>query len=133
MGFRNFFIIAVGLTLAACASAPPPRNQQNSSSVYPTPQVRCPDCGRVERIQVSQVSGGTDGKSAVLGGIVGGVASGTASTGYGPVQRAVTPNYRISVRMDDGRHLVFIQGTISPNLREGSTVRIENGRAVLLR
>ncbi len=133
MGFRSLFIVAVGLTLAACASAPPQRNQQSPGNDYPTPQVRCPDCGRVERIEVSQVSGASNGKSAVLGGIVGGVASGSSATGYGPVQRAVTPNYRISVRMDDGRRLVFIQGAISPNLHEGSTVRIENGRVVLLR
>jgi hypothetical protein len=35
--------------------------------------------------------------------------------------------------MDDGRHLVITQNTVSANLRIGSLVRIADGRVVLLR
>ncbi len=132
MGFRHFIVVALALALGACASSPPPRNQPPVSIGPTTPQARCPECGRVERIEVQQVTSASKPTGTVLSGIVGGIASG-ATIDYGPAKRIVTPNYRISVRMDDGRHLVFVQGVISPNLREGSNVRIESGRVVLLR
>ena len=132
MGFRNLIVVALVLTLGACASSPPPRKQPPVGIGVPAQQVRCPNCGRVERIEVQQVTSDSRPTGAVLNGIVGGVASG-AATDYGPAKRTARPNYRISVHMDDGRNLVFVQGVISPNLRAGSNVRIESGRVVLLR
>jgi outer membrane lipoprotein SlyB len=132
MGSRHVIIAALALALGACASSPPPRDQPPLGIGTPLQQVRCPDCGRVERIEVLQVTSDSKPTGTVLSGIVGGVASG-AATDYGPAKHAARPNYRISVHMDDGRHLVFVQGAISPSLREGSTVRIDSGRVILLR
>jgi outer membrane lipoprotein SlyB len=140
MGIRHIIVAAVGLALGACVTAPPPRPEPPASveTPAPAPQVRCPNCGRVERIEVRQVQVQAQAQAqarntgAVLGGVVGGVVSGTSSSAA-TAKPAMRQSYRISVRMDDGRHLVFIQGAISPNLREGSNVRIENGRVILFR
>lgn len=112
--------------LAACASQPPPRFLGP-----PTPApARCLDCGKVERIEVVEATGKAHGNSAVLGGVLGGVLSSSAGKDIGKI---VTHDYRILVRMDDGRRLTVTQGTISPNLREGSPVRIDHGQVVLMR
>ena len=149
---RSYKLITASLLLAglsACASNPPSQSYGQSSD-YNAP-VRCYECGTVERIEAIQVTGQSTGGGAVLGGIVGGVIGNQfgrgdgkkAATVVGVVGGAVAGNaieknsvkhdYRISVRMDDGRHLSFTQGTISSNLREGSYVRIDNDRVVLLR
>lgn len=147
---RCKFLLAamMAATLGACASSP-------SSTGYgraPAPSVnRCYECGTVERIEVLEVSGRSSGGGAVLGGIVGGVLGnqvgkgdgkkaatvagvvGGAVAGNAIEKRSVKHDYRITVRMDDGRRVTVTQPTISANLREGSVVRIDNGRAILMR
>ena len=142
-------IAVLASALGACASGPQSRSY-GSAPVYTAP-VRCYDCGTVERIDVIQVTGQSSGTGAVLGGIVGGVlgnqvgkgdgkkaatvagAVGGAVAGNAIEKRTVKQDYRITVRMDDGRRLTFTQGTISQYLRVGSPVRIDNGRVILLR
>ena len=135
--------------LSACASGP---SSTRYGSSEPAPSVsRCYECGTVERIEVLEVSGQSSGGGAVLGGIVGGVlgnqvgkgdgkkaatvagAVGGAVAGNAIEKRSVKHDYRITVRMDDGRRVTVTQPTISANLREGSVVRVDNGRAVLMR
>ena len=127
MGFRNYWIAALALMLGACASVPPPRSSASPGNRTTPPRVACQDCGRVERIEVVQATDDAHATGAFLGGIVGGIAGNTDK------KPAMKRAYRVSVRMDDGRHLTLIQGIISPNLRAGSHVRIDNGRVILLR
>jgi outer membrane lipoprotein SlyB len=135
MDIRHIIVAAVGLALGACVTAPPPRYQPPPATANietPAPQVRCPNCGRVVRIEVLQVTTPSRHSGAILGGVVGGVVSGT-TTGASADKPTIKPSYRIAILMDDGRHLVLSQEVISPNLREGSNVRVENGRVILLR
>lgn len=147
---RCKFLLAamMAATLGACASSP----SSTSYGSAPPPAVnRCYECGTVERIEVLEVSGRSSGGGAVLGGIVGGVLGnqvgkgdgkkaatvagvvGGAVAGNAIEKRSVKHDYRITVRMDDGRRVTVTQPTISANLREGSVVRIDNGRAILMR
>lgn len=112
--------------LAACASQP---SQRYLGPPVPAP-ARCLDCGRVERIEVVNATGVAHGNGAVLGGVLGGVLSNPAGKDSAQL---VKHDYRISVRMDDGRRLTITQGLISSNLKEGSPVRIDHGRVVLMR
>ena len=132
MRLRKLFIAILGLGLAACASTPASRIENAPPAESPAPQVGCPDCGRVVRIEVSQVTTSSRHSGAVLGGVVGGVVSGT-TTGATADKPTAKPRYRIAVLMDDGRHLVLSQEVISPNLREGSKVRVVNGRVIVIR
>jgi len=139
------------MALAGCAtsgygspgygSAPPPSGSS----------VSCYDCGTVTRIEM--IGGGTapSATGAVLGGLVGAVAgrkiadSQTDSEGRkntatvaGAVAGAVAGNaiqknvgggsYNVYVRMDDGRTTVVTQNDLD-GIREGSYVRVYNGRA----
>lgn len=115
----------------------------------------CYDCGTVTRIE-SVARGGNvpNATGAVLGGIVGAVAGHEISdrTGgskgnqniaavAGAVGGAVAGNaiqnrvqtsgtYNIHVRMNDGRNIVLTQSDLG-GIREGSNVRVGNGRATL--
>ena len=66
----------------------------------------------------------------IVFGVLGGVLSNPAGKDSAQL---VKHDYRISVRMDDGRRLTITQGLISANLKEGSPVRIDHGRVVLMR
>jgi len=130
--FRILFVAFLSLGLAACASSPTSRVENAPPAETPAPQVGCPDCGRVVRIEVTQITTQSRNTGAVLGGVVGGVVGGT-TTGGTNAKPTAKPSYRIAVLMDDGRHLVLVQGVISPNLHEGSKVRVDHGRVILLR
>ncbi len=153
MNTRLTILAVLSATLAACASQPSSnygRNYYPPSAPYNEP-TRCYDCGRVERIEVAYGARDNTGTGAVLGGIVGGVLGNQvgkgdgrkAATVAGVVGGAVAGNaieknrsgqiYNITVRMDDGRRLVLSQNTISDDLRNGSPVRVINGRVVPLR
>ena len=139
------------LALAGCAtsgygspgygSAPPPSGSR----------VSCYDCGTVTRIEMVGGSTAPSATGAVLGGLVGAVAgrkiadSQTDSEGRkntatvagavaGAVAgRAIQKNvgggtYNVYVRMDDGRTTVVTQNDLD-GIREGSYVRVYNGRA----
>lgn len=142
---------ALVLLVSACASSPPPRYGEAPRGYGPPSAARCYDCGVVERIDVVYVTGESSGTGAVLGGIVGGVlgnqvgkgdgkkaatvagAVGGAVAGNAIEKRTTKKQYRITVRMDDGTRLTTTQGSISTYLREGSYVRVDNGRVILLR
>ncbi|SFK66012.1 glycine zipper 2TM domain-containing protein [Lysobacter sp. cf310] len=144
---------AATLALAGCATGP------GYSSGYGNPQpsygnapANCYDCGTVTRIE--QLAGGSSAPSktgAVLGGIVGAVAGHEISshTGgskgnqnvaavAGAVGGAIAGNaiqnrvdggrFNVYVRMDDGRTTVVTQNDLG-GIREGSYVRVYNGRA----
>jgi len=109
----------------------------------------CQNCGTVTRITV----GGASGKAgAVIGGIIGAVAGHEISAQTGgstgnqnistvagaaagaaagnAIQKNRSDGYTVHVRMDDGRTTAVTQGDVS-GFREGSRVRIDNGRAYL--
>ena len=120
----------------------------------------CYDCGTVTRIEVTSAgttSGLPNATGAVLGGIVGAVAGREISdqtggskgnqnmaTAAGAVAGAVAGNaiqnrsqanngtggYNVYVRMNDGRTTVVTQNDLG-GIREGSSVRVYNGRASL--
>jgi outer membrane lipoprotein SlyB len=72
----------------------------------------------------NQVGGGTGKKVATVAGAVGG-----AYAGKNIARKSEKTRYRVTVRMDDGHTETVTQSSIG-NLREGSSVRIKNGRAV---
>lgn len=152
--FRLLGLAAVAtFALAGCAtgpgyyggnSSPPPRYGSSTASCY--------DCGTVTRIE--QVSGttSTGTAGAVLGGLVGAAAAreiaknqtdsegrqntatvagavGGAVAGRA-IQRNVSggANFNVYVRMNDGRTTVVSQSDLN-GIREGSYVRVYNGRA----
>ncbi|HMB56410.1 MAG TPA: glycine zipper 2TM domain-containing protein [Arenimonas sp.] len=151
MKFRLLAFAVVGATLAACASQPSPGYGRASAPSAPPMAVRCLDCGRVEAIETVYGARQNTRTGAVLGGIVGGVVGNQvgkgdgkkAATVAGVVGGAIAGNaienkrneqtYNITVRMEDGRLVVINQNTISPELRQGSPVRVTGNRVVLLR
>jgi outer membrane lipoprotein SlyB len=142
--------LAVGLSFAAgCASTNP---GYSSGGNYPTGNGsygNCYDCGVVTNIEGA--GNGTTG--AVVGGILGAVVghevsshtggskgnqnlSAVAGAAAGAVAgNAISKNrfdsgYIIHVRMNDGR-MTSVNQTDLQGVREGSRVRISNGRAYL--
>ena len=151
--------LAASLALAGCATTSPGYNSGYGSTYGAPPPVTgtCYDCGTVTRIDVNG-SGGSNvpnATGAVLGGIVGAVAgreiakNSTDSTGkqntataVGAVAGAVAGNaiqnraqanngsYTIYVRMANGTTTSVTQNDLG-GIREGSYVRVYNGRAWL--
>lgn len=139
------------LALAGCATTSP-----NYGYGSPTPASSsasaCYDCGTVERIEtVVQGSTAPSATGAVLGGIVGAVAGHeiSAHTGgskgnqnvatvAGAAAGAVAGNaiqkkrgvYNVYVRMNNGNVVTVTQSDLG-GIREGSYVRVYNGRASL--
>ena len=122
----------------------------------PASTASCYDCGTVTRIETTYgtQSNVPNATGAVLGGIVGAVAGREISsktggskgnrniaTVGGAVAGAVAGNaiqnheqaqgaYNVYVRMNDGRQTIVTQGDLG-GIREGSYVRVSNGRAYL--
>lgn len=123
----------------------------------PASTASCYDCGTVTRIETTYgtQSNVPNATGAVLGGIVGAVAGREISnktggsrgnqniaTVGGAVAGAVAGNaiqnhrqandggYNVYVRMNDGRQSVVSQNDLG-GIREGSYVRVSNGRAYL--
>ena len=146
------------LALAGCASTSPGYSSGGYGGGYsnaPAPTQGCYDCGVVTRID-QRSRGGTapNATGAVLGGIVGAVAGReiadrttdsdgrrNTATVAGAVGGAVAGNaiqnrvqaqatYDVHVRLDDGRMTVVSQADLG-GIREGSYVRVNNGRAFL--
>jgi outer membrane lipoprotein SlyB len=137
------------LALAGCASTSPSYNG-NTGYNTPPPAQSCYDCGTVTRIDAvgGQQTSGTTG--AVLGGVVGAVAGHelakntskgkqNTATVAGAVGGAVAgsaiqknmnkaQSYNVYVRMDNGNTVTLNQADIG-GIREGSYVRVYNGRA----
>ena len=153
--------LLASLTLASCATTAPGYGTTNSGYYPPASSntTSCYDCGTVTRIEV--ISTGTasnvpNATGAVLGGIVGAAAGRelagddnkgrrNTATVAGAVAGAVAGNaiqnrvqanngtggsYNVYVRMNDGRTTVVTQNDLG-GIREGSYVRVYNGRASL--
>jgi outer membrane lipoprotein SlyB len=144
--------------LASCATTAP--GYGNTGSGYYPPassSASCYDCGTVTRIEVTSATGTSgvpNATGAVLGGIVGAAAGHelakdssqgrqNTATVAGAVAGAVAGNaiqnsaqaraagsYNVYVRMNDGRTTVVSQNDLG-GIREGSYVRVYNGRAWL--
>jgi outer membrane lipoprotein SlyB len=147
--------LAACLAAAGCATTSP--GYGSSYGAPPVSSGACYDCGTVTRIEVASTAtgGAPNATGAVLGGIVGAAAGraianqNTDSTGRkntatvaGAAAGAVIGNaiqnrsqannggYNVYVRMSDGRNTVVTQSDLG-GIREGSYVRVYNGRAWL--
>ncbi len=147
------------LGLAGCATTSPGYGNSGYGPGYGAAQpatASCYDCGVVTRIELasSGANRAPNATGAVLGGIVGAVAGHEISdktggskgnqnvaTAAGAVAGAVAGNaiqnrtqantaYNVHIRMDDGRTTIVSQNDVS-GLRQGSYVRVTNGRAYL--
>lgn len=141
------------LALAGCASTSPGYGSGYGTTSPAPPSGRCYDCGTVVSIQTASRDSGTNVAGPVLGGIVGAVAAkelarrntdsegrrnvATAAGAAGgaiagnAIQNRVEGNrsgYTVHVRMDDGRTVALHQSELD-GIREGSYVRVQNGRA----
>ena len=144
---------AATLALSGCAT---PGYSPTGYGNAPQPtgsNASCYDCGTVTRIEMTGGSSAPNATGAVLGGLVG-AAAGRAiannqtdsqgrqntATVAGAVAGAVAGNaiqnrnqqnggnYNVHVRMNDGRTTVVSQTDLG-GIREGSYVRVYNGRA----
>ena len=151
--------LLASLAAAGCATTSPGYSSTGygTSGYAPAPtNTSCYDCGTVTRIEVASTTSSNvpNATGAVLGGIVGAVAGHEISdktggskgnqnlaTVGGAVAGAVAGNaiqnhaqaqgsYNVYVRMDDGRTTVVTQSDLG-GIREGSYVRVDNGRAYL--
>ncbi len=151
--------VLASLAAAGCATTSPGYSSTGygTSGYAPAPtNTSCYDCGTVTRIEVASTTSSNvpNATGAVLGGIVGAVAGHEISdktggskgnqnlaTVGGAVAGAVAGNaiqnhaqaqgsYNVYVRMDDGRTTVVTQSDLG-GIREGSYVRVDNGRAYL--
>jgi outer membrane lipoprotein SlyB len=147
--------LAACLAAAGCATTTP--GYGSTYGAPPPVSGTCYDCGTVTRIDVNGTGGSNvpNATGAVLGGIVGAVAgreiakNNTDSTGRtntataaGAVAGAVVGNaiqnhaqannggYTIYVRMNNGTTQTVTQADLG-SIREGSYVRVYNGRAWL--
>ncbi len=147
--------LAVGLSVASgCASTSPGYGSSgnynaNSGSFN---NGYCSTCGVVTRIEAGVGSRAPNATGAVVGGLVGAVAgrelakNNTDSTGRqnsatvagaaagaligNTIQNRAGTGYNVFVRLDNGQQLVAMQDDIG-TIREGSRVRVDNGRAYL--
>ncbi|MGY0560794.1 glycine zipper 2TM domain-containing protein [Luteimonas sp. A277] len=154
MNFRQISAaaaVAASLALAGCAT--PAGSYGSGYGNAPGYGSRaCDSCGTVTRIERAGTTSSPNVIGPVLGGVVGAVAGKelarrntdsdgrrNVATAGGAVAGAVAGNaiqnrveggavYRVHVRMDNGRSTVVTQDNLD-GLREGSYVRIQNGRA----
>ena len=144
--------LAACLAAAGCATTSPGYGPGYASSAPPT-SACYNDCGTVTRIEV--ISGGGSSVPNATGAVVGAVVGAAAgreladdesqgrqntATAVGAVAGALAGNaiqnrtqanngtYRLTVRLEDGRSTVVTQEDLG-GIREGSYVRIYNGRA----
>jgi|SRR5690554_4278908 len=146
-------LVSASLALAGCATAPAggygPGPGYGSTGYGAS---NCQACGTVTRIDRTAADDSPNVAGPVIGGVVGAVAGRelarrstdsdgrrNVATAGGAVAGAVAGNaiqnrtegghvYHVHVRMDDGRNTVVTQSDVS-GLREGSYVRIQDGRA----
>ena len=124
----------VFLFLSACSMAP--RREVEAIPERPAPPshpvvVACPDCGRIERVEMVSNVRATNNGHAVLGGVVVGVVSGQPATNSSNAKPGVQVlTFRIGVRMDDGRRFVLHQPDLAPGLRAGSRIRVQGNRVL---
>lgn len=149
--------LLASLAMAGCATTAPGYGSGYGGPPPASSSTACYDCGTVTRIELvsGTPSNVPNATGAVLGGIVGAVAGREISnktggskgnqniaTAAGAVAGAVAGNaiqnraqannatYNVYVRMNDGRTSVVTQNDLG-GIREGSYVRVYNGRAWL--
>ena len=154
MNFRQISAaaaVAASLALAGCAT-PAGSYGPGYGSAPGYGSRACDSCGTVTRIERAGSTTSPNVVGPVLGGVVGAVAGKelarrntdsdgrrNVATAGGAVAGAIAGNaiqnrveggnvYRIHVRMDDGRSTVVNQAELD-GLREGSYIRIQDGRA----
>ena len=154
MNFRQISAaaaVAASLALAGCAT-PAGSYGPGYGSAPAYGSRACDSCGTVTRIERAGSTTSPNVVGPVLGGVVGAVAGKelarrntdsdgrrNVATAGGAVAGAIAGNaiqnrveggnvYRIHVRMNDGRSTVVNQAELD-GLREGSYVRIQDGRA----
>ena len=145
---------SLALLLSACASDSGYYDARGDDTRYDDRreyrEVRCDNCGRVERIERFRGRGNSSGAGAVIGAVVGGVAGNqigdgdgrTAATVAGAVGGGIVGNeieknrnsdgYELYVRTDDGRAVVAHQNDLN-GIREGDRVQVRGDKAYLLR
>ena len=143
----------VSLAMVGCATTSP-NYGDGYSSPPPSSSTACYDCGTVTRIDMVGTAGATPTgvTGAILGGVVGAaagreladdesegrqntatVAGAVAGAAAGAaIQRnmagGTNSTYNVHVRMNDGRVVVVSQTDLG-GIREGSSVRVYDGRA----
>ena len=142
--------LLTGVIATGCASTSPGYYGNNGYGNNAGPSSACYDCGTVTRIDTGVGSRAPNATGAVVGGLIGAVAARevaknrtdsegrtNTATVAGAVGGAVVGNaiqnragtgYNIYVRMQDGRETVAMQDDLG-NIRVGSYVRVQNGRA----
>ncbi len=148
-------VAAASIALAGCATNPGAASGYggygygNPSNANPA---TCYDCGTVTRIEMGSGSRVPNATGAVVGGVIGAaaarevakdrtdsdgrqntatVAGAVAGAAIGnAIQNRAGTGYNVYVRMNDGRQVVVSQDDVG-GIREGSYVRVVNGRALL--
>lgn len=140
------------LAMTGCATSPGYSSGGGYGNSYGSAPANCYDCGTVTRIEQGAGSRAPNATGAVIGGLVGAAAArelaknrtdsegkrNTATVGGAvagaaignAIQNRAGTGYNIYVRMQDGREMVVSQDDLG-GIREGSYVRIANGRAHL--
>lgn len=138
------------IALAGCATSP----GYGYGAAPAAAPAACYDCGTVTRIEAMTSAPPTGTAGAVIGGLVGAAAgreiaedkstgrrntATAAGAAAGAVAGAVAQRtlgdrtmYNVTVRMNDGRVVVLRQDELG-GVREGSYVRVYNGRAMIAR
>ena len=120
---------AACLAATGCATTSP--GYGSTYGAPPPVSGACYDCGTVTRIDAT--GGGSsvpNATGAVLGGIVGAVAGAVVGNAIQNRAQANNGGYTIYVRMDNGTTQAVNQADLG-GIREGSYVRVYNGRAWL--
>jgi len=152
MNVRLLTLALAVLTMTACStygSDYDGRRGSRYSDNHSTSYRNCSDCGVVTRIDRYRGSSpGSSGGGAVIGAVVGGVLGNQVGSGSGRTAATVAGavvggiagdriernadrlDYDITVRMDEGNNLRLSQHNLN-GIREGSRVRVSNGRARL--
>jgi len=131
MRTRSLVALSIFLFLSACSMAPHREPVAPVRETPPKPVVACPDCGRIVRVEMVSNVRATSSGHAVLGGVVGGIASGDKPKPAPATNSKVEVlTFKIGVQMDDGRRLILHQAELAPGLRAGSRIRVQNNRVL---
>ena len=132
MRTRSIVATSLLLLLTACSTAPR-HEARPTQPVRPAtpPVVACRECGRIEKVDMVSNVRATSSGHAVLGGVVGGVASGQGAKPASSAKPGVQVlTFRIAVRMDDGRRFTVHQPDLASGLRAGSRIRVQGNRVL---
>ena len=149
--------IAASIALAGCATSPGSSSGYGGGGYgggYNSRPANCYDCGTVTRIEAVGGNNNPNIAGPLIGGVVGAVAAKelarkntdsdgrrNVATAVGAAGGAVAGNaiqnrvqaqavYDVHIRMEDGRMNVVTQTDLG-GIREGSYVRVQNGRAYI--